>query len=135
MCGLCRRGFLAGLGLALAAAPVRAEAPRFAAEAERMRREAVAAGDQSYGAVLVRDGEIIGFGPSRVIVDRNPDAHAERVAMWEAERGLGRAALAGAQLYSTSIPCADCQAWAASRGVARMFVGPQARDAGAPRGR
>ena len=44
-------------------------------------------------------------------------------------------ALAGAQLYSTSIPCADCQAWAAGRGVARMFVGPQARDAGAPRGR
>jgi tRNA(Arg) A34 adenosine deaminase TadA len=134
MCRLCRREFLAAAA-SLLVVPARAEASRFAAEAERMRREAVAAGDQSYGAVLVKEGEIIGFGPSRVIADRNPDAHAERVAMWEAERRLGRAALAGAQLYSTSIPCADCQAFAASRGVARMVVGPQARDAGAPRGR
>ena len=135
MCGWRRREVLAAFCLALASAPVRADAARFSAAAERMRREAVAAGDQSYGAVLVKDGEIVGFGPSRVIVDRDADAHAERVAMWAAERRHGRAALAGAQLYSTSIPCANCQAWAASRGVARMFVGPQARDARAPRGR
>ncbi|MBL8588324.1 MAG: hypothetical protein JNK46_07330 [Methylobacteriaceae bacterium] len=134
MCRLCRRELLAALGLILVA-PARAEAARFAAEAERMRREAVAAGDQSYGAVLVKDGAIVGWGPSRVVVDRNPDAHAERVAMWDAERRLGRAALAGAQLYSTSTPCADCQAWAVTVGVARMHVGAEARDAGAPRRR
>lgn len=131
---LSRRDMLATPVLLLPAA-ARADAARFAAEAERMRREAVAAGDQSYGAVLVKDGEIVGFGPSRVVLDRDPDAHAERVAMWAAERRLGRAALAGAELWSTSTPCAECQAWAASRGVTRMRVGPQGRDAGAPRGR
>jgi adenylosuccinate lyase len=60
----------------------------FIAEAARMKREAEASGDQPFGAVVVKDGSIIGYGPSRVIVDRNPDAHAERVALWDAQRRL-----------------------------------------------
>jgi len=42
----------------------------------RMKEEAVARGDQPYGAVLVVAGVIAGYGPSRVNSDRNPDAHA-----------------------------------------------------------
>ena len=95
----------------------------FLAEAERMRRKAVAAGDQSYGAVLVLDGEIAGYGPSRVIVDNNRDAHAERVAIWAAQSALGRKDLNGAVLYSTSRPCAVCEAAAAQANVVRMIHG------------
>ena len=106
----------------------------FLAEAERMRREAVAAGDQSYGAVLVMDDNIVGYGPSRVVVDRNTDAHAERVAIWAAQKALGGKDLAGAVLYSTSRPCSLCEAAAADANVARMIYG-SGTDAGRPRRR
>jgi tRNA(Arg) A34 adenosine deaminase TadA len=53
-----------------------------------MKREAEASGDQPFGAVVVKYGSIIGYGPSRVIVDRNPDAHAERVTLWDAQKRL-----------------------------------------------
>ena len=45
------------------------------------RRLALSWGDQPYGAVLVQGGRIIGNGPSRVVKNRNPDAHAEREAI------------------------------------------------------
>lgn len=111
----------------------RADNARFAAEAERMRREAIAAGDQSFGAVIVRDGVIIGYGPSRVVQDRNPDAHAERVALWDAQRRTGSSKLPGAMIVSTSTPCAACQNALAEVGIETMLVGPEARPAGRPR--
>jgi hypothetical protein len=61
----------------------------FVAEAARMKREAIASGDQPFGAVVVMGDTIVGYGPSRVVVDRNPNAHAERVALWDAQRRLG----------------------------------------------
>jgi tRNA(Arg) A34 adenosine deaminase TadA len=107
----------------------------FAAEAMRMRDEAVARGDQSYGAVIVRQGAIVGHGPSRVITDRNPDAHAERVALWDAQKRLATLDLSGALIYSTSRPCALCEAALARANVERMYHGPEAIDAGRPRPR
>jgi tRNA(adenine34) deaminase len=105
----------------------------FVAEAQRMKELAIAAGDQHYGAIVVRDGKIVGYGPSRVVVDRNPDAHAERVALKDAQQRLGTADLAGAALYSTSRPCPACESAAAQAGLDRMFFGPSAADAGPPR--
>ncbi len=99
-----------------------------------MRREAVAAGDQSYGAVVVRDGEIIGWGPSRVVVDRNSNAHAERVAIWDALNKGGSPGLAGAVLYSTSRACPVCKAAAARAGISRMYWGAKGAVAGTPKG-
>jgi tRNA(Arg) A34 adenosine deaminase TadA len=135
-----RRRFLclAGSGAALLAGrPLSAAQPHafFVAEAERMKRQAVDAGDQPYGAVVVRNGAIVGYGASRVIADRNPDAHAERVALRDAQARLGTANLAGAVLYSTSRPCPACEAAAAAANLDRMLVGPDAADAGKPRPR
>jgi tRNA(Arg) A34 adenosine deaminase TadA len=133
-----RRTFLSLVGCTaaarmFAASPTSASGTQhFAAEAARMKAEAVAKGDQPYGAVLVRDGAIIGSGPSRVITDRNPDAHAERVALWDAQRRSGSRELAGAAIYSTSRPCSDCQQALALAKVERMYVGPAATDAGRP---
>jgi tRNA(Arg) A34 adenosine deaminase TadA len=104
------------------------------AEAMRMKEEAVARGDQPYGAVLVVAGVIAGYGPSRVNSDRNPDAHAERVALWDAQTRLGRQILDGAVVYATSRPCAACQRALATARVERMLVGPTAEDAGRPQG-
>lgn len=105
----------------------------FVAEAQRMLEQAVAAGDQAYGAIVVRDGRVVGYGPSRVVVDRNPDAHAERVALGDAQRRLGTTDLSGAVMYSTSRPCPVCENAAAEANLARMLFGPSATDAGRPR--
>jgi len=102
--------------------------------AEDMRRLALSWGDQGYGAVLVLDGEAVGLGPSRVVKDDDPDAHAERVAIGDAQRRLGRRRLDGAVLYSTSRPCALCEAAAGAAGVSRMIFGAALHDAGPPRG-
>jgi tRNA(adenine34) deaminase len=137
-----RRTLLQGMALtaAVLAIPIRpslAATPgekAFAAEAARQRDAAIAAGDQAYGAVVVFEGRIFGYGPSRVIVDRNPDAHAERVALADAARRLTPDQLASAVIYATSRPCPTCQAALARARIARMYVGPDAVDAGPPGG-
>jgi tRNA(adenine34) deaminase len=136
-----RRTVLAG-AVALAAcamrAPARAQAggrepeTRWYEAAAEMRRLAESWGDQPYGAVLVLDGALVGQGPSRVVKDQNPDAHAEREAIRDAQRNLGRRQLQGAVLYSTSRPCSLCEAAAAQAGVARMYFGASLTDAGVP---
>ena len=96
-----------------------------------MKREAIAAGDQPYGAALAIAGRIVGESPSRVVTDRDPAAHAENSVLRDAlRRGVD---LRGATLYSTSIPCAVCQTAAAKVGVSRMIYGEHLIDAGAPR--
>ena len=127
--------------MALLLGPLRAHAqaaPRhtdahWARLAEAMKQQALSWGDQPYGAVLVLNGALAGEGPSRVVKNSNPDAHAEREAIADAQRRLGRQTLAGAVLYSTSRPCRLCEAAAARAGVARMVFGPALTDAGAPR--
>lgn len=106
---------------------------RWVAEAERQRQIAVGWGDQSYGAVLVLNDRLIGEGPSRVVQRQDPDAHAERMALADAQRHLGRVDLGGSTLYSTSRPCRVCEAAAARAGVARLVWGADAHDGGAPR--
>ena len=123
-------GFLASGGAAASASGKRAH---FIAEAFRMRREAVAAGDQPYGAVVALGETIVGYGPSQVVAKADPDAHAERVALRDAQGRLGRADLSGAVLYSTSRPCQDCERAASAARIARMHFGPAGTDAGAPR--
>ena len=122
----------ANVRIALATA---AEHPkrRWFEAAEAMRQLALSGGDQSYGAILVLGGTVVGEGPSRVIRNSDPDAHAEREAIRDAQRRLGVSNLAGSVLYSTSRPCRLCEAAAAEANVARMYFGPGLVDAGAPR--
>jgi len=97
------------------------------------RDEAVRAGDQSYGAVMVKAGRIVGWGPSRVIVDRDPTAHAEMQAVRDAARRLGTRDLSGCVIYATSRPCAMCETalyWAHAE---RIVHGAALTDVGAPR--
>jgi len=129
-----RRQALALFGL-LPAIPSRAAEPgqtAFMARAMEMRRRAEMAGDQPYGAVVVRDGAIVGEAASAVVARRDPNAHAERLAIADAQRRLGRTDLGGAVLYSSSRPCALCQTAAARAGIARMVHGAALTDAGRP---
>src|SRR6185295_12817181 len=114
------------------AAPMR-EHELFVAAAVRMKDAAVRAGDQPYGAVVVWNGQIAGYGASRVRDLGEGSGHAERVAIRDAQERLARADLSGCVMYSTSRPCAACQRAAAQAKLARMYHGPDATDAGVPR--
>jgi tRNA(Arg) A34 adenosine deaminase TadA len=107
-------------------------ANEFTAAAFRMKEQAVNAGDQAYGAVVVQAGNIIGWGPSRVRELGEWAGHAEREAIRDAQRRTRRDDLSGCAMYSTSRPCAACQRAAAQAKIARMYYGPEATDAGAP---
>jgi tRNA(Arg) A34 adenosine deaminase TadA len=134
---LIRRRFLAGL-LASVAVPARAEtAPedrrRFIARAFELKAEAVRRGDQGFGAVVVKDGRIVGEGVSAVLTRPDPTAHGEIEAIRDAALKLGSRDLSGAELYSSFRPCPMCEAAAAWAGIARIWYGEAVTDGGAPR--
>lgn len=147
-CAPTRRTTLLGIaGLAMAAAtgnvlgqtssapivqPERPGPAAFMARAFEMRRLAVERGDQPYGAVVVRDGKIVGEAASAVIVDNDPTAHAEMAAMRDAAHRLGTRDLSRCELYGTSRACAMCEAAAYWARIARMRYGESITDAGAP---
>jgi len=136
-----RRTVVGFLGASLALHALRGNAASLPSESDRrwyeaavsMKRLAESWGDQPYGAVVVLAGELLGEGPSRVVKNQDPRAHAEYEAIRDAQRRIGRTQLSGAVLYSTSRPCGLCEAVAAEAGVARMFFGPSLSDAGRPR--
>jgi tRNA(adenine34) deaminase len=130
-------GSVLGAGARFARAQGRgpAETPadrRWMDAAFAMKRLAESRGDQPYGAVVVVGGALAGEGPSRVVERGDPDAHAEREAIRDAQRRRGRAHLDGGVLYSTSRPCGRCERAAAEARIARMIHGADLRDAGPP---
>ncbi|HYF58414.1 MAG TPA: deaminase [Burkholderiaceae bacterium] len=127
-----RTAIAAAAAMLAGAARAHDEAARWYVAAEAMKRLALSWGDQPYGAVLVRDGRVIGEGPSRVVRNADPDAHAEREAIRDARTRLGVQRLEGAVLYSTSRPCSLCEAAAAQAGVSRMVYGAALTDGGPP---
>ena len=73
-----------------------------------LAHEARAAGEVPVGAVVVKDGEIVGRGFNHPISAQDPTAHAEIVALRDASRHLGNYRLGGCELYVTLEPCAMC---------------------------
>ncbi len=71
-------------------------------------REAQAAGEVPVGAVVVKDGEIIGAGFNAPISRQDPAAHAEILALRDAAKRRGNYRLPGCVLYVTLEPCVMC---------------------------
>jgi tRNA(Arg) A34 adenosine deaminase TadA len=61
-----------------------------------------------FGAVVVRDGAIIGEGVNQVLATNDPSAHAEVIAIREACRKLNIFQLSGCEIYSSCEPCPMC---------------------------
>ena len=61
-----------------------------------------------FGAVVVKDGKIVGIGRNRVTEDNDPTAHAEIVAIRDAAKKLDTFDLSGCQIYSSCEPCPMC---------------------------
>jgi tRNA(Arg) A34 adenosine deaminase TadA len=81
----------------------------FLERARALRDQAVSEGDQAYGAVVVRDGIIVGEGRNYVVLQSDPTAHAELLAVRDAARRLNRRDLSDCEVYSTATPCPMCQ--------------------------
>lgn len=80
----------------------------FMSRARDLAREAWAAGEVPVGAVIVKDGAIVGEGWNRPISTSDPSAHAEMVAMRAAAQSLRNYRLLDTTLYVTLEPCAMC---------------------------
>jgi len=104
----------------------------FIGRAFEMRRQAIEIGDQGYGAVVVRDGVIVGQSPSHVIVHHDPTAHAEMESIRDAATRLGSRDLSGCTLYSSSSACPMCEAAAYWGNIDRMVFGEAISDGGRP---
>jgi tRNA(Arg) A34 adenosine deaminase TadA len=61
-----------------------------------------------FGAVVVKDGKIIGKGGNQVTIANDPTAHAEIVAIRQAAKNLGTFDLSGCEIYSSCEPCPMC---------------------------
>lgn len=128
-----RKGIASDTPAASIEQPERSDDASFIARAFGMQRQAIESGDQAYGAVVVRDGRIVAQSPSRVVIDRDPTAHAEMEAIREAARRLGSRDLSRCTLYSSSPACPMCEAAAYWAGIERMVYGKNGSDGGGPR--
>jgi tRNA(Arg) A34 adenosine deaminase TadA len=109
-----------GAGLPPLQQPPEPTKAAFLARARALRDEAIRDGDQPYGAVVVRDGVIVGEGRNYVVLETDPTAHSELLAVRDAARRLGTRDLSQCDVYSTATPCAMCQGalyWARVRRV------------------
>ena len=82
-----------------------------------------------FGAVIVKDGEIIAVGHNEVIKTNDPTAHAEIVAIRKAAKKLGRFDLSDCEIYSTCEPCPMCYSaihWAKMKS---LYYGATRKDA------
>jgi tRNA(adenine34) deaminase len=87
--------------------------------------------DVPIGAVIVKDGEVIGSGHNEREVRADPTAHAEMVALREAARVLGSWRLLDTVMYVTLEPCAMCAGAIVLARVPRVVFGASDPKAGA----
>jgi len=99
---------------------------RFMMEALALARTAQARGEVPVGAVVVKDGAVIGRGGNAPVADSDPTAHAEIAALRDAGRALGNYRLPGCALYVTIEPCAMCAGAMLHARIRRVVFG--ARD-------
>jgi len=80
----------------------------FMRRACRLAEESVKNGGGPFGAVIVKDGNIVAEGNNRVTADCDPTAHAEVNAIRKAALALGTFDLSGCEIYTSCEPCPMC---------------------------
>jgi tRNA(adenine34) deaminase len=86
-------------------------------------RAAQSRGEVPVGAVIVRGGEILAKAGNRTVVDKDPTAHAELLAIRAAARALNSERLTACDLYVTLEPCAMCAAAISFTRIRRLYYG------------
>lgn len=100
-------------------------------EALREAQRALALGEVPVGAVVVRDGQIVGRGSNQPITSNDPTAHAEVIALREAGLAVGNYRLLDCDLYVTVEPCAMCAGAITHARIRRLIYGAEDSKAGA----
>jgi len=80
----------------------------FMKEAIKLSEDNVKQGGGPFGAVIVKDGRIVGKGANSVVSHTDPTAHAEVMAIREAAKKLGSFDLSGCAIYTSCEPCPMC---------------------------
>lgn len=81
-----------------------------------------------FGAVVVKDGRIVGRGHNCVLRDQDATMHGEIAAIRDASRTLGTFDLSGCALYSTAEPCPMCLCASLWANIDRVYYGCTRRD-------
>jgi tRNA(adenine34) deaminase len=103
----------------------------FMGEALSLALEAAAAGEVPVGAVVVKDGAVVGRGHNRPVAGRDPTAHAEVMALRDAAERIGNYRLAECMLYVTLEPCAMCAGAIMNARISRVVYGAADPKSGA----
>lgn len=108
----------------LVTAPNAPDDVTFMALALAQAEAALVVGEVPVGAVVVAaDGEVIGTGHNRTILDADPTAHAEIVALRQAAKHMANYRLPGVSLYVTLEPCVMCMGAMLHARLARVLFG------------
>ncbi len=84
-----------------------------------------------FGAVIVRDGAVIGRGHNRVLSACDPTAHAEVTAIRDASANVQKFDLSGSVIYVNGLPCPMCMAAIFWARIGKVYYGCKAEDAAA----
>jgi guanine deaminase len=101
----------------------------FMAEAIRLSVESVQSGGGPFGAVVVKDGQIVGRGSNGVTRHNDPTAHAEVTAIRDAAQTLHSFDLSGCDIYTSCEPCPMCLGAIYWARIDRIFYGNNKSDA------
>ncbi|CAO1650296.1 tRNA adenosine(34) deaminase TadA [Parasphingorhabdus sp. NYA22] len=103
----------------------------FMGDALDLAHAAITVDEVPVGAVIVRDGKIIGQGHNRTRIDHDPTAHAEIVAIRQATEFLGNDRLEDCDLWVTLEPCTMCAGAIAHARLRRLYYGADDPKGGA----
>jgi tRNA(adenine34) deaminase len=92
-------------------------------QAIALAKRAEAMGEVPVGALVVREGQVLGEGWNQPIATHDPTAHAEMLALRAAAKAVSDYRLGGATLYVTLEPCPMCAAAIAHARIARLVFG------------
>lgn len=82
-----------------------------------------------FGACIVKDGKIIGKGSNNVLVNNDPTAHAEVMAIRDACKNINSYDLSGCELYTTCYPCPMCLSAIIWSNIKKVYYGNTKEDA------
>jgi len=106
---------------------------RFLCEAIELAHANVEKGGRPFGAVVVKDGEVIATGVNEILSTNDPTAHAELTAIRAASQKLGSPDLQGCAVYASGHPCPMCMAAMRLAGVGEVAYA-YSNDDGTPFG-
>lgn len=98
-------------------------------QAIKLAETSVLEGGGPFGAVIVKDDDVIGIGRNRVSTDNDPTAHAEVLAIREAANKLGTFQLKGCIIYTSCEPCPMCLGAIYWAGIKKIYYGNNKNDA------